>query len=72
MSLFALLLGGPMDLLIIGLIVLLLFGARLPTVMRSLGQSVTEFKKGLEGVPEDGSSRKLDQPKKVDDQPEKS
>lgn len=37
---------GPWELLIVGLIVLLLFGSRLPSVMRSLGQSVTEFKKG--------------------------
>ena len=38
--------GGPE--LIIGLIiVLVLFGNRLPGVMRSLGQSVGELKKGL-------------------------
>jgi TatA/E family protein of Tat protein translocase len=29
--------------------VLLLFGTRLPSVMRSLGVGVTEFKKGLKG-----------------------
>ena len=32
--------------LLIAIIVLLLFGSRLPSVMRSLGQSITEFKKG--------------------------
>jgi sec-independent protein translocase protein TatA len=37
-------------LLIIAFIVLLLFGSRLPGVMRNLGQGVTEFKKGLNGV----------------------
>jgi sec-independent protein translocase protein TatA len=44
---------GPMDMLIVGVIILLLFGNRLPSVMRSLGQGVVEFKKGIEGVEED-------------------
>ena len=35
--------------LIVMVIVLLLFGNRLPSVMRSLGRGVTEFKKGLAG-----------------------
>jgi sec-independent protein translocase protein TatA len=41
--------GGlsPWHLLIFGLVVLLLFGNRLPETMRSLGKSVTEFKKGV-------------------------
>lgn len=38
---------GPMELIIFSGIVLLLFGSRLPSVMRSLGQSVTSFKSGL-------------------------
>jgi sec-independent protein translocase protein TatA len=33
--------------LIVALIAFMLFGNRLPTVMRSLGQSITEFKKGI-------------------------
>jgi sec-independent protein translocase protein TatA len=37
--------GWP-ELLLFAGVVLLLFGSRLPSVMRSLGQSVTEFKKG--------------------------
>ena len=49
--------------LIIGIIVLLLFGNRLPSVMRSLGQGVTEFKKGLEGTPEDDAAKKIEPPK---------
>jgi sec-independent protein translocase protein TatA len=44
--------------LIIAVIVLLLFGNRLPSVMRSLGQGVVEFKKGIEGVPDDRDSGK--------------
>ena len=45
-------LGMP-ELLIMGFIVLILFGSRLPSVMRSLGQGVVEFKKGVQGVEEE-------------------
>jgi sec-independent protein translocase protein TatA len=40
-------------LLIFAFIALLLFGNRLPSVMRSLGQGVVEFKKGLAGIEDD-------------------
>jgi sec-independent protein translocase protein TatA len=44
-------------------IVLLLFGNRLPSVMRSLGQGVVEFKKGLQGLEEDmkNSTNKIEE-----------
>jgi sec-independent protein translocase protein TatA len=41
-------LGGP-ELIALSVVVLLLFGTRLPSVMRSLGVGITEFKKGLKG-----------------------
>ena len=41
---------GPFEMLIVALIVLLLFGKRLPSVMGSLGRSVVEFKKGISGI----------------------
>lgn len=47
---------GWMELLIVGVIALLLFGKRLPSVMGSLGQSVQEFQKGIRGVKEDVKS----------------
>jgi sec-independent protein translocase protein TatA len=51
--LFAIFGLGPMELVIVGVVVLLLFGSRLPSVMRSLGQGVTEFKKGVNGIEDD-------------------
>lgn len=39
--------------LVIAFVVLLLFGNRLPSVMRSLGEGVVEFKKGMQGLEED-------------------
>jgi sec-independent protein translocase protein TatA len=44
---------GPMHWFVIAIVVFLLFGNRLPSVMRSLGEGVVEFKKGLQGVEED-------------------
>jgi len=42
-------LHGP-ELIIVAFVALLFFGNRLPSVMRSLGKSVTEFKKGVSGI----------------------
>jgi sec-independent protein translocase protein TatA len=54
---------SPVHLFFIALIVLLLFGNRLPSVMRSLGQGVVEFKKGLQGLEEDvkNSTNKIEE-----------
>ena len=43
----------PTTLIVIAAIAFLLFGNRLPSVMRSLGRSVTEFKKGVAGIEDD-------------------
>jgi sec-independent protein translocase protein TatA len=51
-ALFAFGLGG-WEILVVALVVLLLFGNRLPGLMRSLGQGVVEFKKGVQGIEED-------------------
>jgi sec-independent protein translocase protein TatA len=41
---------GPWQILIVLLVVLLLFGNRLPSLARSLGMSLTEFKKGVKDI----------------------
>ncbi len=54
-AMFAFFAPGPMQLLIVLLVVLLFFGNRLPSVMRSLGVGITEFKKGILGELPDSS-----------------
>ena len=41
---------GPMEMMIVGVIAVLLFGKRLPEVGRSLGKGIVEFKKGLADI----------------------
>jgi sec-independent protein translocase protein TatA len=48
---------GPMELLILAFLALLLFGKRLPEVMRSMGKGITEFKKGMSGIEDDVMGR---------------
>jgi len=54
------LIGAPWQMLVILVVVLLLFGSRLPALMRSLGSSVNEFKKGIKQGADDenGESQK--------------
>jgi sec-independent protein translocase protein TatA len=58
---------SPFHWLIIAVIVLLLFGNRLPQVMRSLGEGVVEFKKGLQGIENDVKTSS----NKIEEQPSK-
>ena len=41
---------GPWQFIIVLMVILVLFGNRLPSVMRSLGEGITEFKKGIKGI----------------------
>jgi sec-independent protein translocase protein TatA len=44
---------GPFEMGVILLVALLIFGSRLPSVMRNMGKSVTEFKKGVRSTEDD-------------------
>jgi len=57
-TVFAFITQSPMSLVIILIVVLLLFGNRLPEVMRNMGKGVTEFKKGMQGLDEDNAPAK--------------
>ncbi len=53
---------GFWQLLIVLVAALLIFGNRLPSIARSLGRSLVEFKKGTQEI-EDQSDTKPDHPK---------
>jgi len=38
---------GTTEMIVFGIIAVILFGGRLPSVARSLGKSIVEFKKGM-------------------------
>jgi sec-independent protein translocase protein TatA len=44
---------GQWEVIIILVVIFILFGHRLPSVMRSLGRGVVEFKEGMRGVTDD-------------------
>jgi len=48
---------GHWEVLVILVVVFILFGHRLPSVMRSLGRGVVEFKEGMRGVTEDETDK---------------
>jgi len=60
-TIFAFLSPGPGQVVIVAMVVLLLFGNRLPSVMRSLGEGITEFKKGIKGGESDSKNKIEDQ-----------
>jgi sec-independent protein translocase protein TatA len=44
---------GPMEMMVVMIVAVLLFGRRLPEVGRSLGKGIVEFKKGIRGIEDD-------------------
>jgi sec-independent protein translocase protein TatA len=44
---------GYQEMIIVLIVVFILFGHRLPSVMRSLGRGVVEFKQGMAGIEEE-------------------
>jgi sec-independent protein translocase protein TatA len=59
---------GPTEIIIIVIVLVLLFGAtQIPRLARSLGQSATEFKKGLSEGGKDKDEEKDEDENKKDD-----
>ena len=58
---------GPVELIIILVVAVLLFGRRLPEIARGLGKSLTEFKKGVKEAHDDVDDVVDDVKKEVDD-----
>ena len=56
---------GPMELGLLLVVVLLLFGNRLPSVMRSMGKGIVEFKKGVQGIEDETDTPTTPTPPKV-------
>lgn len=46
---------GGWEMIVIGLVMLLLFGSRLPSVARSIGDAMREFKKGVHDIADDSN-----------------
>ena len=57
---------GGWEMILVAGVCLLFFGNRLPSVMRSLGKSVTEFKKGVSGIEDDIDKAAVTTEKKSD------
>ncbi len=55
-------LPGGVEWLVILVVALLIFGRRLPEVMRNMGRGITEFKKGVRGVEDDVKSSEIPPP----------
>lgn len=55
---------GSSEMIVFGIIAVLLFGSRLPSVARSLGKSIVEFKKGMKDIEEDMKSSIYSEPDK--------
>jgi len=53
---------SPAHLLIFGVVAILLFGNRLPSVARSLGRSLVEFKKGMNELENEFKSQVYSEP----------
>ena len=58
---------GPVEMIVILVVAVLIFGRRLPEIARGLGKSLTEFKKGVKEAHDDVNDVVDDVKKEVDD-----
>jgi sec-independent protein translocase protein TatA len=59
-------LPGGMEWFVILVVALLLFGKRLPEVARSMGRSITEFKRGLRNIQDEMNDELAEAAKKTE------
>ena len=59
---------GGWEWLIILIVALLIFGKRLPEVMKSLGRGIVEFKKGVKGVDDEVEESSSKSTKKIENE----
>lgn len=62
---------GGWEWLVILIVALLIFGKRLPEVMRSMGKGIVEFRKGLKGIEEDVEKSTEEAKKKLESESSK-
>ena len=55
---------GTTEMIVFGIIAVILFGGRLPSVARSLGKSIIEFKKGMSDLESEVKSSVYSEPTK--------
>jgi sec-independent protein translocase protein TatA len=63
---------GGIEWIIILIVALLIFGKRLPEVMKSMGKGIVEFKKGVKGVEDDVEDATEQKPEKLETPENKS
>ncbi len=57
---------GGIEWIIILIVALLIFGKRLPEVMKSMGKGIVEFKKGIKGVEDEVENATEQKPEKLE------
>ena len=57
---------GGIEWIIILIVALLIFGKRLPEVMKSMGKGIVEFKKGVKGVEDEVEDAVEKKPEKLE------
>lgn len=57
---------GGIEWIIILIVALLIFGKRLPEVMKSIGRGIVEFKKGVKGVEDEVEDAVEKKPEKLE------
>lgn len=62
---------GTTELVVVMVVILVLFGHRLPSVMRSMGRGIKEFKEGINDAPDEDADEDADV-KKPKEKKEKS